>query len=95
MVNGDWGLHDCMRTKKVGDCMQAMAMYDVLVMLGWLVACECNKGARLLMYDVQHTRLFDFAFECNLLVRSQGLLECVLGAWEVRNCLHIRDMGCV
>ena len=39
------------------------------------------------------TRLVDFAFECNLLVRSQGLLECVLGAWEVRNCLRIRDYG--
>ena len=22
MVNDDWGLHDCMRTKKVGDCIR-------------------------------------------------------------------------
>ena len=47
---------DCMRTKKVGDCMKAMAMYDVLVTLGWLVARECNMVARLLvMYDVPVT----------------------------------------
>ena len=53
MVNDDWGLHDCMRTKKVGDCMQAMAMYDVLVILGWL---HVNATwVRVVGYDVQVT----------------------------------------
>ena len=53
MVNDDWGLHDYMRTKKVGDCMQAMAMYDVLVILGWL---HVNATwVRVVGYDVQVT----------------------------------------
>ena len=50
MVNGDCGLHDCMKTKKVGDCMRAMAMYDVPVIceVGWLHV-NATMGARLCM----------------------------------------------
>ena len=29
--SGAMVIGDCKRTKKVGDCMQAMAMYDVLI----------------------------------------------------------------
>ena len=51
MVNGDCGLHDCMKTKKVGDGMRAMAMYDdvpVICEVGWLHV-TATIGARLCM----------------------------------------------
>ena len=54
---GDCGLHDCMRTKKVGDCMQAMAMYDdvpVIWEVGWLHV-NATMGARLVMYGIPVT----------------------------------------
>ena len=68
MVNGDCGLHDCMKTKKVGDGMRAMAMYDdvpVICEVGWLHV-NATMGARLWYTGNMRGTLVDFAVTCLL-----------------------------